>query len=269
VLSQQFQPDTEAVTHDEIVAETGVDPDRPTAVIFAHVLWDASLFFGVDLFENYADWLVQCVRAAIDNPRVNWVIKAHPSNVFRKRHGDVGGESSEVVLVRDHFPELPEHVHLLLPHTRISTLSLYDFADYGITVRGTPGMEIACFGKPAFTAGTGTYAGLGFTYDSSSRTEFLDKLATIDSYGRLPDEMRIRARRYAYALFLRRPWIPRSFALRFDLPDDGWHPIDRNVIVTATGVADVEAHGDLHAWSTWAIRSHESDYLSGDLSRGN
>jgi hypothetical protein len=51
---------------------------------------------------------------------------------------------------------------VLLPDTKISTLSLYRFADYGVTVRGTPGLEIACFGKPAFTAGTGTYAGLGF-----------------------------------------------------------------------------------------------------------
>jgi len=51
---------------------------------------------------------------------------------------------------------------VLLPDTKISTLSLYRFADDGVTVRGTPGLEIACFGKPAFTAGTGTYAGLGF-----------------------------------------------------------------------------------------------------------
>jgi hypothetical protein len=265
VLGQQFQPDTESATREQIVAETGVDPERPTAVIFAHVLWDASLFFGVDLFENYADWLVQSVRAAVENPRVNWVIKAHPSNVFRKKHGDVGGESSEVVLIREHFPELPDHVHLLLPHTRISTLSLYEFADYGVTVRGTPGMEMACLGKPAFTAGTGTYAGLGFTYDSDSREAFLDKLARIDSFGPLPDDMRMRARQYAHTLFLRRPWLTRSFDLRFDLPDEGWHPIDRNVVTTAAGVADVEARGDLGSWSNWALESRDSDYLSHDL----
>ena len=260
-LGAQFQPDTEAATDEQIVAEIGVDPSKPTAVIFAHVLWDASLFFGVDLFENYADWLVQSVRAAIANPELNWVIKAHPSNVFRSKHGDVGGESSEVALVRDNFPELPPHVHLLLPHTRISTLSLYRFADYAVTVRGTPGMEIACFGKPAITAGTGTYAGRGFTFDSQSTEEFLERLAKLQTYGPLSEEMRTRARQYAHALFLQRPWLTKSFELVFDIPDEGWHPIDRNVRFTVQSVDELRARGDLTEWAQWATHSPAADFL--------
>jgi hypothetical protein len=261
-LGRQFQPDTVPRSGDQIIAETGLDPSRPTAVIFAHVLWDASLFFGDDLFENYADWLVQSVKAAMENRNVNWIVKAHPSNVFRAAHGDVQGESSEVVLVREHLPKLPDHVHVLLPDTKISTLSLYRFADYGVTVRGTPGMEIACFGKPAFTAGTGTYAGLGFTYDSSSVDEFLGRLATIECYGPLPEEMRLRARRYAHALFLRRPWKTRSFSLVFDLPERGWNPLDRNVTWNARSHADLDSAGDLGDWADWACQREEPDYVS-------
>jgi len=261
-LGAQFQPDTEAATAEQIVAETGVDPSKPTAVIFAHVLWDASLFFGVDLFENYADWMVQSVRAAVANPELNWVIKAHPSNVFRTKHGDVGGESSEVALVRDNFPELPPHVHLLLPHTKISTLSLYRFADYAVTVRGTPGMEIACFGKPAITAGTGTYAGRGFTFDSQSTEEFLDRLANLHTYGPLPEEMQTKARRYAHTLFLRRPWLTKSFALVFDFADEGWHPTDRNVRFTVDSVEQLRERGDLTEWAQWAHASGDFDFLT-------
>jgi hypothetical protein len=261
MLGQQFQPDTEAVSDEQIVAETGVDPAKPTAVIFAHVLWDASLFFGVDLFANYSDWLVQTVRAAIANPNLNWVVKAHPSNVFRTKHGDVGGESSEVLLVREHFPELPPHVHLLLPHTKISTLSLYRFADHGVTVRGTPGMEIACFGKPAITAGTGSYSGLGFTYDSESTDEYLDRLANLHTYGPLPGDMRTKARQYATALFLRRPWPTRSFELVFDFADEGWHPIDRNVRFSVSSVDELRDRGDLTPWARWARELCDSDFL--------
>jgi hypothetical protein len=259
-LGRQFQPDTVPRSADQIIAEIGLDPGRPTAVIFAHVLWDASLFFGEDLFQNYADWLVRSVRTAAENPNVNWIVKAHPSNVFRAAHGDVRGESSEVVLIREHLPRLPDHVHVLLPDTRISTLSLYRFADYGVTVRGTPGMEIACFGKPAFTAGTGTYAGLGFTYDSSSIEEFLERLATIEQYGRLPEEMRLRARRYAHTLFTRRPWRTRSFSLVFDIPERGWNPLDRNVIWNVRSLADLDAAGDLAEWADWACQTDEPDY---------
>jgi len=261
-LGAQFQPDTEAATDEEIVTETGVDPTKPTAVIFAHVLWDASLFFGTDLFENYADWLVQSVRSAIANPELNWVIKAHPSNVFRTKHGDVGGESSEVTLVHEHFPELPPHVHLLLPHTKISTLSLYRFADYAVTVRGTPGMEIACFGKPAITAGTGTYAGRGFTFDSQSTDEFLERLAKLHTYGPLPEAMRAKAREYAHTLFLRRPWLTKSFELVFDFAEEGWHPIDRNVRFTVKSVDELRARGDLAEWAQWARGSDDFDFLT-------
>jgi hypothetical protein len=260
-LGQQFQPHTEARSREEIATELGLDPERRTAVIFAHVLWDASLFFGVDLFENYSDWLVRSVGVAVANANVNWIVKAHPSNVFRAAHGDVAGISSEVALVRDHYPRLPDHVHLLLPETRISTLSLYEFADYCVTVRGTPGMEMACFGKPAFTAGTGTYAGLGFTYDSDSVEEFLARLATIETYGSLPPEMTARARRYAHTLFTRRPWPTRSFAQEFNFAESGWQPLDRNVVLRAHSVDAVERAGDLGAWTRWVTRDAATDYL--------
>ncbi len=260
-LSRQFQPDTSRRRPEEIVDELGLDATKRTAVIFAHVLWDASLFFGVDLFANYADWLVQTVGAAVGNDAVNWIVKAHPSNVFRAAHGDVGGESSEVALVREHFPNLPGHVHLLLPETRISTLSLYEFADYGVTVRGTPGLEIACFGKPAFTAGTGTYAGLGFTYDSATTDEFLGRLGSVQDYGALPEAMTARARRYAHTYFLRRPWFTKSFALRFEFAERGWHPTDRNVEITARSLDEIRRYGDLERFARWALEHDDADLL--------
>jgi hypothetical protein len=261
ILGGQFQPATEPRTREQIVSEIHLDPARPTAVIFAHVLWDASLFFGVDLFANYADWLVSTIGAAVENANLNWIVKAHPSNVFRAAHGDVGGDSSEVLLIDERFPELPEHVHMLLPTTRISTLSLYDFADYGVTVRGTPGLEIACFGKAAFTAGTGSYSGLGFTYDSTTKEEYLERLASIQDSGRLPAERTERARRYAHALFLRRPWLTRSFSLEFDFPERGWHPADRNVVWRARSLDEVRRSSDLTSWAAWVTGSNDPDYL--------
>lgn len=261
---RQFQPGTQARSRDEIVAELGLDPTKPTAVIFAHVLWDASLFFGVDLFENYADWFVQTIGAAVANDRVNWIVKAHPSNVFRTAHGDIAGECSEILLMEEHYPCLPDHVHLLRPETEISTLSLYRATDFGVTVRGTPGMEMACFSKPVFTAGTGTYAGLGFTIDSSSVDEYLGRLARIDEQPPLSPEQVTRARRYAHTLFTRRPWVPRSFSMSFDFPEQGWHPLDRNVTWNLRNSAALAAQCDLDRWSAWVLNSREDDYLEAE-----
>jgi hypothetical protein len=187
--------------------------------------------------------------------------------VFRTAHGDVA-ESTEVTLVRDHFRELPDHVRLLLPETRISTRSLYEFADYGVTVRGTAGMEMACFGKAVFTAGTGAYSGLGFTTDSASVEEYLDRLSCIQEYGPLGATAQQRARRYVHALFVRRPWAARSFRLVFDFPESGWNPLDRNVEWAVPTVRSLHDCGDLDAWASWVLNHDSVDYLEATTTVG-
>jgi hypothetical protein len=258
-LARRLQPGTEARSAQEIVAELGLDPDLATAVIFTHVLWDGSLFYGKDLFENYADWLVQTVAAAAGNPRVNWVVKTHPSSVYLASRGYATPESSELAVLRRRFARLPDHVHVVPPDTSISSLSLLRFADYGVTVRGTPGLEMACFGKPAFTAGTGTFAGLGFTYDSDNTAEYLERLATIHEYGPLSTEMTERARWYAYALFIRRPWVTRSFSMAFD--DDRTHELRRSVRLAVQSTDEIVERGDLDHWARWVLHSSEVDYV--------
>jgi hypothetical protein len=245
--------------HDaDLASLLDLDRNRPTAVVFAHVLWDASLFFGEDLFANYADWLVQCVGAAIANPRVNWVIKTHPANVFRARHGDTGSVAGEMRLLGEHHPTMPPHVHVLEPGTPVSARQLYAFADYGVTVRGTPGLEMACFAKQVFTAGTGAFSGLGFTQDSSSAAEFLDRMAHIEDSDTPSPEVTRLAKRYAHAAFLRLPWITESFEMSFDFAAHGWHPLDRNVRIRPDRVED-PIGADLARWASWVASSDLPD----------
>ncbi len=260
-LGGQFQADTKEFSADDLRTMLDLDPTKPTAVIFSHVLWDASLFFGDDLFLNYGDWLAHAIEAAAANPNVNWVIKAHPANVFRERHGDVAGESREVALARQVLPELPAHVKLLLPDTEVSTLSLYQFADYGLTVRGTPGLEMASFGKAVLTAGTGHYSGLGFTHDSASIADYLALLARIEQLPPLDGDQTRRARRYLHALFRLRPWSVRSVDMTFEFRDEGWHPLDRNVRWAAHSVDAIEANGDFDEWATWVLDGKSVDFV--------
>jgi hypothetical protein len=261
-MGQQFQPvQAGSRTDAEIVEEIGLDPSKPTAVIFAHVLWDASLFFGVDLFQNYAEWMVETVRRALGNDRLNWVVKAHPSNVFRAAHGDVEGECSELVLLRDSFRDLPPHVFVLRPDTNISTVSLYRFADAGITVRGTPGLEMACFGKTVLTAGTGAYSGLGFTVDSSSTSEYLGRLDVLETLPAPTRHATERARRYAHALFVERPWVPESFEMAFKFPERGWNPLDRNVRLGVDGARALIQGPDARRWRDWVVADRTPDFF--------
>lgn len=188
----------------------GLDSSRKTAVIFSHLFWDATFFWGKDLFKDYQEWFIESVRAACANPKINWILKLHPANVVKQKRDQYKGELVELQTIRDHIGKLPSHVKILMPETDISTYSLFDLMDYCVTVRGTIGIEASVFGIPTFTAGTGRYDAHGFTIDSPSREEYLGRLARIQEYPRL-DALQIElAQKFAYGTFILRPFGLKS-----------------------------------------------------------
>jgi hypothetical protein len=209
VVGTQF--DKRILSQQETRQKLGLHEDKKVAVVFPHILWDGSFFFGTDLFDDYTQWLVETIRAASANPRLQWVVKLHPAHLVKAKQGNDPNQPSEVTVIEKTFGSLPPHVILIHPDTQISTYSLFQIADYAVTVRGTVGIESALFGVPAATAGTGRYDRRGFTLDSSTREEYLQKLATLETYPRLSREQIETAERYAYGTFFGRP-LPLSSA---------------------------------------------------------
>ncbi len=199
--------------------KVGLSCDKKVAVVFPHILWDGSFFFGEDLFDDYTQWLVETIRAAAANPRLQWVVKLHPAHLVKARQWNDPGKPAEVRAIEAAFGHLPAHVKLVPPDTELSTYSLFEIADYVVTVRGTVGMEAALFGIPVVTAGTGRYDRRGFTLDSSTREEYLAKLATLETAPRLSPEQVERAERYAYGVLFCRP-LPLS-SVSLDYARDG------------------------------------------------
>jgi hypothetical protein len=259
-LQARNQPNAQQADAAEIRRRLVLDPDKKTATVFSHVLWDANLFYGEDLFQDYGEWFAETVRAAAENPRLNWIIKLHPANLWKRARDQAAGEFSELHLIRERLGELPPHVKLLFPDNDISTLSLFLFTDYGITVRGTTGMELPCFGKPTLTAGTGRYSGLAFTVDSTSAGEYLGRLATLEDAPPMTEAQTNRARRHAHAAFLMRPWRMTSFRSQFDYRKTGAHALDHNLACTVRSLGEVRRNGDLARWAAWAATA-DVDYL--------
>jgi hypothetical protein len=193
----------------------GLSPDKKVAVIFPHILWDSSFFFGTDLFDDYTEWLVETVRAACANSRLQWVVKLHPAHVVRIKRTNNLSQITELNVIESIFGSLPEHVKLVYPDTDISTYSHFEIADYAVTVRGTAGIESALFGVPVITAGTGRYDRRGFTLDSSTREEYLEKLARLETFPRLSAEQVELAERYYYGVFSCCPLTLSSVSLVF------------------------------------------------------
>jgi Capsule polysaccharide biosynthesis protein len=260
-LQARNQRNTQRCNREQLIENLGLDPGKKIAVVFSHMLWDANLFYGEDLFKDYGEWFVRTVAAACANPNLNWLIKIHPANVWKRTYEKVAAEYAEVVLIRRAIGDLPAHVKLIPADSDISTYSLFQSIDYGVTVRGTSGMELACFGKPCITAGTGRYAGLGFTVDSSTREEYLSQLARLHEQPPMTDEEVIRAKWHAYAAFILRPWSMKSVQSEFSYQNHGTHPLDHNLCLIARSVAEITCNGDLSEWASWAS-GPEVDYVA-------
>lgn len=246
---------------EEVRRQLGLDSFKKTAVIFSHVLWDATFFYGENLFNDYEEWLVETIRAACMNSAVNWVVKLHPDYVWKLRLANRREEIRDEVAIQAKIGTLPDHIKLLEPATDISTFSLFAVTDYCVTVRGTIGIEMPCFGIPVFTAGTGRYSGFGFTIDSSTREEYLDKLRCIQDFPRLSVEQTELAKKHAYALFKLRPCAFKTFEMvQMSLENLG-HPLDHNIIIHAHSFHDLTAAQDLKAFTEWAIDSWQLDFL--------
>ena len=136
-----------------------------------------------------------------------------------------------------------------------------EVTDYCLTVRGTIGIEMPCFGIPVFTAGTGRYSGFGFTIDSSTREEYLDKLRCMQDFPRLSPEQTELAKKYAYALFKLRPCAFKTFEMVQVPLEKLGHPLDHNVVIRASSFHDIVEAPDLKAFAEWAIDSRDLDYL--------
>jgi len=239
-----------------LAARLGLDPQKKTVALFPHIFWDATFFWGTDLFRNYEDWFCAALRAACANPALNWIIKVHPGNVVKDRRDGVAGEHSELAAIRATVGVLPSHVKLIPADSDISTFALFDVIDYCLSVRGTVGIEAACFGIPVVTAGTGRFDRLGFTVDPDSPTVYLDLLSRLQDLPPM-DAARIElARRFAYGVLIMRPTPLRS--VRFRYSRNAAASLATELLLERS--QDAATAPDVRAIATW-VASGAADYL--------
>lgn len=257
---QQLHEGKSMMTPAQVRGHLGVEDDRKIAVIFSHILYDATFFYGDSLYPDYASWLVETVRGAIANLQIHWVVKVHPVNVWRARMDNAPLEQLEARILRQAFGVLPKNVSIMPADTPVNTHALFQTIDYGLTVRGTVGMELPCYGIPTITAGTGRYSGRGFTFDPASPSDYQALLERLHTVPRLDAQTVALARRYAYGTFFLRPQPLKSFRMLYHANSFGLAELKMNLSVCArsgvAGAADLAAFGDF-------IEGDADDFLSG------
>jgi hypothetical protein len=253
--ARRTQINTQAVAPDDVRAALGLDSRTKTAFICPHILPDGPLVWAETLFLTFEEWFVETVRMACRNDRVNWVIKVHPSRVTRRL--GPSGRPVEIDVLEQAVGELPPHI-VVMPHdTVVSTRSLLSVMDVCLTVRGTVGIEAASAGVPVVTAARSRYSWHGFTIDSASRAEYLEKLASIDKLEPLSREQRELAGRFAYGTFVARPLVMESVTWEYEAgggaPRAGIH------VRSNAGWRDAP---DIAALAEWIGESRDEDFLA-------
>lgn len=241
----------------ELKTRLGLDPVKKTVCVFPHIVWDATLFWGRDLFDNYEDWLIETLRAACANPRVNWVIKIHPAHVVKDAWEGRAGEPAELVAIRELVGVLPPHVFLIPASTDINTYSLFELMDGCVTVRGTIGVEAATFGIAVVTAGTGRYDRRGFTFDSETRSEYLNRLAHMQDLPQPTEAQRNLAERFAYGMFIMRPLSLETLTIDYGRDAQATMRVEFN----ASSPESIRNAPDLRALAQWLGHSTSEDFI--------
>jgi hypothetical protein len=112
-------------------------------------------------------------------------------------------------------------------------------------------MELPCFGIPVITAGTGRYAGRGFTIDPKSRQEYAETLTNLHHVQPLPlSTIRLAQLHYDAAIFLR-PIPMESFVQEYEPKNSIFSCLGSNVKLITKPDASLRDTGDLGKVAKW------------------
>lgn len=214
---------------DDIIKNLKIDKNKKTAVIFSHIFYDATFFFGKNIYFDYQEWLIETVKIAIKNKNINWILKVHPVNIWRSKMDNAKLENLEVRAIYEEFGSIPDNLRIVESNTKINTLSFIEFIDYGVTVRGTIGLELSSFGKVVVTAGSGRYDGNGFTLDAKSKQQYKNILMNLHKYKPLSKIKKEKAQKFFEICYNKRPIILKNIRINYKANSFGLSDLKYNL----------------------------------------
>jgi hypothetical protein len=185
-----------------VLQELELNPEKPIALLCTNVVGD-SLALGRQIFTSgMADWLAKTVQHFAKRSDVQIVVRVHPGEMLGAGH-------PSVEIVQQALSEMPPHVFVVPPDSRINTYDLIELAHIGMVYTTTVGLEMAMSGIPVVVSGMTHYRNKGFTYDPMTMSEYF---ATVDQLLREPIGRRIPQEKidlswtYAYRFFFEYPF---------------------------------------------------------------
>lgn len=163
-LSRRNQLLATSYSKSEIYKKLNINPKKKIGVIFSHILYDLIYAYGSDVHNNYFNWLGCTMQIVSKLNNTQWLLKVHPSNIWRNElHNQLQGNYEEERVLKKFLGEtMPANIQLISHEIDILPYELMKIADACITIRGTAAIEMATMGKIIISAGTGRFDDFNF-----------------------------------------------------------------------------------------------------------
>jgi len=152
-----------------LLAQLGLDPDKPVAALFPNVTWDTATLDREVAFASVADWALQTIAFFADHPEWQLVVRTHPVEVETSE--EFVGE-----ILRRHWPELPPNVRLVEVAEPLFTYHLLDAAQIGLYYTGTLGLEMTMLGILPLTGARPPISGFGFSREAPTAEAYFEMI---------------------------------------------------------------------------------------------
>lgn len=180
------------------LAALGLDPQRPTAILFTNLVWDTAVLGHDEAFPSIQAWLRATIEMFATRPEWQLVVRIHPAEDLRpsqESNEKLGDEARTI-------GTLPPNVRLIGSAQEMSSYSLMDACTAVLVYTSTTGLEAALRGKPTVVAARVYYRGRGFTSDVFKAGQYSQLLDRAMSGSFISPTIEC-ARRFAYLLLFR------------------------------------------------------------------
>tara|TARA_B100000989_G_scaffold92678_1_gene67063 strand:- start:12070 stop:13698 length:1629 start_codon:yes stop_codon:yes gene_type:complete len=216
---------------EEVKKILNLDENKKNVVIFSHIFYDATFSWGINVFRDYEEWLIESVSALCKNSYVNPILKIHPANISKSNNKFT---NNEIKALKKLNKGVPKNLKIINPNSTISTHSIIKMMDACITVRGTVGIEAAAKEKLLITCGSGRYDRLGFSLDFNNKVKYLKYLK--NSKFEVTKKINFtNGQKFAYYTLFKRPFFPKTKISHYDksnrnFPINNFKPSDMRSI---------------------------------------
>jgi hypothetical protein len=184
-----------------IRTQLGLRPESPLVIAYTNTSWDMAVVDRDIGFESMYDWVFSLVQYAIDHPKIDLIVRAHPAE--KKTPPILHTTTPVVPEIKKRFESIPNNIKFIEGDNPISSYTLASMAQVVMLYASMLGLELAMRGIRPWIAGNVNYRGKGFTLDLVSKEQMFDLLENSLFSDNLSKEEVTLAKKFAHLWIFR------------------------------------------------------------------